>query len=125
MLQAAGLVCVVLDQNSELVRLARQDGFSALRGDGAGRTQLGRAGAARARLIVFAISAPLEERQGVAAAREVAPRTTIVVRTRYVRAIDELMRLGANDVVVEEFEASLELFARAAELSDSPGPHRA
>jgi len=120
MLQAAGLVCVVIDQNSELVRLARQDGFSALRGDGAGRTQLGRAGAARARLIVFAISAPLEERQGVAAAREVAPRATIVVRTRYVRAIDELMRLGANDVVVEEFEASLELFARALQSYQIP-----
>ena len=120
MLQAAGLACVVIEQNGELVRLARQDGFPALRGDGAGRTQLDRAGAARARLIVFAIAAPLEERQGVAAAREIAPRATIVVRTRYVRAIDELMRLGANDVVVEEFEASLELFARALESYQIP-----
>ncbi len=120
MLQAAGLACVVIDQNGELVRLARRDGFPALRGDGAGRTQLDRAGAARARLIVFAIAAPLEERQGVAAAREIAPRATIVVRTRYVRAIDELMRLGANDVVVEEFEASLELFARALQSYQIP-----
>ena len=74
MLQAAGLVCVVIDHNSDLVHLARQDGFSASRGAGAGRMQLDRAGAANARLIVFAISAPLEERQGVAAAREVADR---------------------------------------------------
>lgn len=120
MLQAAGLTCVVIDNNSALVHLARRDGFTALRGDGTGRLQLDRAGAGRARLIVFAIAAPLEERQGVAAARELGPRATIVVRTRYVRAIDELMRLGANKVVVEEFEASLELFARALESYQIP-----
>jgi CPA2 family monovalent cation:H+ antiporter-2 len=44
----------------------------------------------------------------------------IVVRTRYVLSIEELMRLGATEVVVEEFEASLELFARVLEFYEIP-----
>ncbi len=115
MLQAAGIACVVVDQNADLVRRARTDGLPAVYGDGTRHAMLERVACTRARIIVFAISSPIEERRGVAIAREVAPAAQIVVRTRYVRAIDELMRLGANHVVVEEFEASLELFARALE----------
>ena len=120
MLQAASLDCIVIDQNPELVRLARRDGLTAVYGDGARHALLDHAAGSSARLIIFAISSPLEERRGVAVAREVAPGATIVVRTRYVRAIDDLMRLGANEVVVEEFEASLELFARALESYEIP-----
>ena len=120
MLQAAGIACAVVDQNAELVRRARADGLPAVYGDGTRHAMLARAACRRARIIVFAISSPVEERRGVAVAREVAPAAQIVVRTRYVRAIDELMRLGANQVVVEEFEASLELFARALESYEIP-----
>ncbi len=120
MLQAAGIDSVVIDQNAELVEAARRDGFTTLYGDGAGHPVLERAGAAGARLVVFAISSPFDERRGVAMARRAAPLAAVVVRTRYVQAIDELMRLGATEVVVEEFEASLELFARALERYEIP-----
>ena len=120
MLQAAGIECVIIDQNAELVETAGGDGFTTLYGDGAGHAVLERAGAAGARLVVFAISSPFDERRGVAMARRSAPGASIVVRTRYVGAIDELMRLGATEVVVEEFEASLELFARALECYEIP-----
>ena len=120
MLQAAGIECVIIDQNAELVEAARRDGFTTLYGDGAGHPLLERAGGAGARLVVFAISSPFDERRGVAMARRAAPGAAIVVRTRYVRAIDELMQLGATEVVVEEFEASLELFARALERYEIP-----
>ena len=53
-------------------------------------------------------------------ARHLNPSVRIVVRTRYVLSIDELMRLGATEVVVEEFEASLELFARVLEFYETP-----
>ena len=115
MLQAAGIACAVVDQNAELVRRARADGLPAVYGDGTRHAMLARVACAHARIVVFAISSPVEERRGVTVAREVAPAAHIVVRTRYVRAIEDLMRLGANQVVVEEFEASLELFARALE----------
>ena len=120
MLEAAGIRCMVIDQNAELVRQARADGLTAVYGDGARPTLLQEVGCTRARLVVYTISSPVEERRGVAAARELAPGATIIVRTRYVRAIDDLLRLGANEVVVEEFEASLELFARALRSYEIP-----
>ncbi len=120
MLEAAGIRCMVVDQNAELVRQARADGLTAVYGDGARPTMLQEVGCTRARLVVYTISSPVEERRGVAAARELAPGATIIVRTRYVRAIDDLLRLGANEVVVEEFEASLELFARALRSYEIP-----
>ena len=120
MLRAAGIRCAVIDQNLELVRQARTDGVPALYGDGTRHALLERVAGAHARIIVFAIPSSMEERRGVAAARELAPAARIVVRTRYVRAIDELQRLGADAVVVEEFEASLELFKRALEGYEIP-----
>ena len=120
MLRAAGIECLIIEQNAELVEAARGEGFATRYGDGAGQSVLARAVGGGARLVVFAISSPFDERRGVAAARRAAPGAAIVVRTRYVGSIDELMRLGATEVVVEEFEASLELFARALESYEIP-----
>jgi CPA2 family monovalent cation:H+ antiporter-2 len=36
----------------------------------------------------------------------------IIVRTRYTAEITELLKLGANEVIPEEFETSIEIFAR-------------
>ena len=120
MLRAAGIRCAVIDQSLELVRQARADGLPAVYGDGTRHALLERVAGAHARIIVFAIPSSMEERRGVAAARGLAPAARIVVRTRYVRAIDDLKRLGADAVVVEEFEASLELFKRALEGYEIP-----
>src|SRR6185436_12386086 len=73
-----------------------------------------------ARVIVFAISAPAEERRGVAVTRHLNPHVRIVVRTRYVSEIEELERLGADQVIPEEFETSLEIFARVLRLYGVP-----
>ena len=114
-LDAAGIACIVVEHDAELVRRARQDGIQVAFGDGTQPTVLDHVGARRARVIVFAISAPAEESRGVVVARDLNPSAHIVVRTRYTSSIDELLSVGANDVVVEEFEASIELFARALE----------
>ena len=112
-LQAAGIACVVVEQNPELVARAREDGIAVVFGDGTRHAVLEHVRLRKARVVVFAISSATDERRGVVLAREINPAVRIVVRTRYILAIDELRKLGANDVVVEEFEASLELFALA------------
>ena len=89
-------------------------------GDGTRYPMLDHVRLRQARAIVFAISSPTEERRRVALARDINPSIRIVVRTRYIRAIDELRTLAANDVVVEEFEASLELFVKALESYEIP-----
>ena len=114
-LDAAGIVCIVVEHDAELVRRARRDGIPVAFGDGTQPAVLEHVDARRARVIVFAISAPAEESRGVVVARDLNPSAHIVVRTRYTSSIDELMSVGANDVVVEEFEASIELFAKALE----------
>ena len=114
-LDAAGIPCLVVEHDANLVRRARDDGLPVTFGDGTRPAVLKHVGAQRARIIVFAISSPTEERRGVHFARDLNPSAQIVVRTRYTRSIDELMALGATEVVVEEFEASIELFARALE----------
>ena len=114
-LDAAGIPCIVVEHDANLARRARKDGLAVTFGDGTRPAVLKHVGARRARIIVFAISSPTEERRGVHVARDLNPTAQIVVRTRYTRSIDELMSLGATDVVVEEFEVSIELFAKALE----------
>jgi len=45
-------------------------------------------------------------------ARALNPKVYIIARTRYVVEIPELTRLGANVVIPEEFETSIEIFSR-------------
>ena len=119
-LKAAGISCLVVEQNAELVARARDDGIDVVYGDGTRPAMLEHVRLRHARVIVFAISSPTEERRGVVMAREINPTIRIVARTRYIRAIDQLMALGATDVVVEEFEVSLELFAKALDSYEIP-----
>jgi CPA2 family monovalent cation:H+ antiporter-2 len=111
-LRAAAIRYVILEQNGELVRRARERGESMLFGDGTRPEVLRRAGVELARVLVFAIAVAADERRGVAVARALNPRLRIIVRTRYVAAVRELERAGANEVVPEEFETSLEIFSR-------------
>jgi CPA2 family monovalent cation:H+ antiporter-2 len=40
------------------------------------------------------------------------PHIHIIVRTRYMSELDDLYQLGANQVIPEEFETSIEIFSR-------------
>ena len=48
----------------------------------------------------------------VQVAREENPRLYILVRTRYAAEVEDLLKLGANEVIPEEFETSIEIFAK-------------
>ncbi|MGH8514633.1 MAG: cation:proton antiporter regulatory subunit, partial [Gammaproteobacteria bacterium] len=48
------------------------------------------------------------------------PDLSIIVRTRYVAEIDRLYRMGANQVIPEEFETSVEIFARVLQEYHMP-----
>ena len=119
-LKGAEIPYVILEQNGQVVRQARLDREPMLFGDATRHEVLERVGIARARVIVFAISSPAGERRGVAVARHLNPEVAVVVRTRYVREIEELERLGADQVIPEEFETSLEIFARVLRLYGIP-----
>ncbi|MBL8984574.1 MAG: cation:proton antiporter, partial [Gemmatimonadetes bacterium] len=111
-LRRAGIQYAVIESNGQVVRQARMDRELVFFGDGTRGEVLERVGIARARVVVFCLAAIGDERRAVAVARHLNPEAHIVCRTRYVAEIAELQRLGANEVVPEEFETSLEIFAR-------------
>jgi CPA2 family monovalent cation:H+ antiporter-2 len=119
-LRSAGIAYAVLESNGQKVREAKLDREPIFFGDGTRGEVLDRVGIHRARLLVFAIASHQDEKRGIAVARRLNPRLHIVARTRYVADIEELYRLGANEVVPEEFETSLEIFARVLRRYDVP-----
>ena len=120
-LAAAGVPFVILEQNGMNVREARRQNIPVYFGDGTQREVLEHVGVDRARVVVFAISSPAAERRGVATARHLSPNVQIVVRTRYIAAVGDLQRFGANEVVPEEFETSIEIFSKVLRMYGVPG----
>jgi CPA2 family monovalent cation:H+ antiporter-2 len=111
-LRRSGMAYTVLESNGQIVRQARLDREPVFFGDGTRAEVLDRVGIERARVVVFCLASLGDERRAVAVARHIQPQIHIVCRTRYVSEIAELRRLGADEVVPEEFETSLEIFAR-------------
>jgi len=66
----------------------------------------------QARVLVVAVSDPSATRRVVATARLLNAKPRIIVRTRFLGEVQELLDLGASDVVPEEFETSIEIFTR-------------
>lgn len=114
-LKGTGIPYAILDLNPETVKKAHQEGEPILFGDISNREILKLANIQKAKVIVFAISDPGATRRGVKIAKELNPDLYIIVRTRYVTEIDELYKLGANQVIPEEFETSIEIFTRTLE----------
>jgi CPA2 family monovalent cation:H+ antiporter-2 len=119
-LAGTGVAYVILEQNVDTVRQAREELQPILFGDATRAEVLERVGIARARSIVFAISSPSDELRGVAVARRLSPTVHIIVRTRYVGAMEDLRRVGASEVVPEEFETSIEIFSRVLRHFEIP-----
>ena len=103
---------VIAELNAQTVRQARDRGEAAYYGDATREEILRALGIERARMLVAAISDPAATRRMVRIARGLNAQLHIIARTRYVVEIPELVRLGANDVIPEEFETSIEIFAR-------------
>ena len=94
----------VLEMDPDLVRSAKAGGEPISFGDGTRPEILRQAGIERARVLVVAISDPAATARLVSQARRLRADLYIIVRTRYVAEIDHLYRLGANQVIPEEFE---------------------
>jgi len=71
--------------------------------------------------VVIAISSPNTTRQLVRMIRTFTETVYIIVRTRYIREMEEILKLGADEVIPEEFETSIEIFARVLNKYLIPG----
>ncbi len=110
----------ILELNPQTVREWKQRGEPIHFGDCTDSEILEHAGIRSARVIVFAISDPFALRRAVKTARMLNPDLVILTRVKRVVEIDELYDLGANEVVPEEFEGSIELLTRILRLFNFP-----
>ncbi len=111
-LRATRIPYVVLEVNADTIRKARDSGEPMVYGDITREDVLIRAGAPCARVIVFAVSDFAATRLAVRHVRRINPSIFILVRTRYATDVDTLIALGADQVIAEDFETSIEIFAR-------------
>ncbi len=111
---------IALDLDGDAVRREAQHGVPLYYGDATNPNVLRHVRIEVARVLVIATSDPFMARRTVQVARNLNPKIHIVVRTRYLRELEELHQLGADDVVPEEFETSIEIFALVLRTYDMP-----
>ncbi len=100
-----------IELNGENVRHGRRSGDFVVYGDVTSSEVLHELGVERARALVLAINDPAALARSVANARKSNPDLYILARTRYVAELAHLCELGADEVIPDEFEASLQLGA--------------
>jgi CPA2 family monovalent cation:H+ antiporter-2 len=102
----------VLELNAALVRQARGDGEPIVYGDASQPAILELVNVQRARALVVVIDDAGAARRIVELARRLAPAAYILVRSRYLRESATLLDLGADEVIADELEVSIEVFSR-------------
>jgi CPA2 family monovalent cation:H+ antiporter-2 len=111
-LRETGIPFMTVDIDPTRTALAEREGVPIRFGNASRRAVLEAAGAAAARAAVVAVQDPTATRRIVSLLRQLNARARILVRTHRVSDLDELERIGADEVVPAEFEASIELFVR-------------
>ncbi len=110
--QYAGIPYVILELNSETVRQEQERGQPIFFGDATHETVLKHVNIDKARVVVIAISDSAALRRITYTVRKLNPLIYIIVRTRLVADMKDLHDLGADLVIPEEYETSVEIFAQ-------------
>lgn len=105
----------IVEINDRTVREEKQRGEPIFYGDATQPAVMLNAGLKTARVVVVAVPDPMGTRRVVEVVRRLRPNVHIIVRVRYVGELEQLRDLGANEVVPEEFEASMAIFSRVLE----------
>lgn len=108
----AGIPHVAVDMNPAIVTAEQAAGVPIHYGDATREAFLEHLGVPRARAVVIALSDAAATRQVTSLVRALNPTCSIVARTRYVREVEALRALGADTVVPEELETSIEILSR-------------
>ncbi len=108
----AGVPFRVIETNPDTVITERKAGIHIMYGDAVQEEVLIKAGIREARVLVVVVNDPFSIQQVVQVAREVNPLIYIIARTRFVGDVKNLLELGADEVIPEEFETSVEIFTR-------------
>ena len=112
--EITGIPFMVIELNPEIIRKeksSRHPHF--IFGDAAQKEVLEYAGIYQARSLVIVVSEQGAIPRIIRLARQLSPHIHIVARIRHIRHTQEILDIGADEVVSEEFEAAREIFTRA------------
>ncbi|WP_041738674.1 cation:proton antiporter [Echinicola vietnamensis] len=102
----------IIEMNPETVRAEGEKGEPIIYGDASNEMVLKHVNIHLSRVVVIAISNSDATKSIITAIRLLTQNASIIVRTRYVNEISANLSMGANEVIPEEFETSIEIFTR-------------
>ena len=119
-LKEAGIPYCVLELNPDTIKKAKEAGENIMFGDITRKEILHKLHIESAKVLVYAISDPQSTKASLQLVKRINPNIYTVVRTRYVAEVDGLIQLGADEVIPEEFETSLQMFSRVLQRYHIP-----
>jgi len=108
----AGIPYSIIDINPDTVRSERNKGEIIHYGDAGEEEILSHANVEEAMILVSTLPMSGDSKRIIRAARKLNPHIHIIIRSRFVRDMKDLFDLGADEVIPEEFETSVEIFTR-------------
>ncbi len=119
-LKETGIKYIVTELNPDTVKKEKTKGEKIIYGDISKDEVLNAIKIDKASIIVYAISDPAVTKRSLTLVKKLNPQIYALVRTRYVNEVDELRKLGADDVIPEEFETALQIFRKVLERFHIP-----
>jgi CPA2 family monovalent cation:H+ antiporter-2 len=101
-----------VELDAEQVQLLKKENVPVLFGDASEDHILDSLNLTKARAVVIAISDREETKTILSKIRHITQSVYAIVRTRYIKDVEELHALGADEVIPEEYETSIEIFNR-------------
>ncbi len=108
----ASIPYIIIEMNPETVRSEQAIGEPIYYGDASQEAVLLHVNIKNAKVAVVAINDAQATRRVAETIRRLNPKIHLIVRTRYLREMKLLHELGADDIIPEEFETSVEIFTR-------------
>lgn len=107
-----GIPYMIIEMSPDTVKREREKGEPIFYGDAIHEEVLRHVGIEDATVVVVAINDPTATRGITENVRKLTRKAHLIIRTRYLTEMQALYDLGANEVIPEEFETSVEIFSR-------------
>ncbi len=108
----ADIPYVIVDLNPNTVKTEMEKGEKIIFGDAVEPFILEHLHINNAKVAVIAVSDPMGTKKIVTAIRSISKTVHIISRTRFMNEVEENLDLGADEVIPEEFETSVEILTR-------------
>lgn len=102
----------IVDMNPTIVENQQALGLPIIYGRASNESVLKELNITSAQCIVISASTYEETMKTIDAAKRLNPDIHIIVRTRYLKSIDDVIEAGADEVIPKEFETSIMMFTR-------------